>query len=424
MLMLSDCFANVLERKHAEEALQETQRQLRISQKHEALGRLAGGIAHDFNNILGSIIGYADLSRVYLQKTDPVYEFQNKIALAGNQAKELVRQILLVARQQEREKVPIAAHLLVNDVIQLVRNATPKTIDVQAEVESKSPLVLVDPTQIHQVLLNLCTNANHAMREAGGTLRISVNDLLLDDRAIGPFSEVQPGHYVRIEVADTGHGMDSGTLEKIFDPYFTTKAPGEGTGLGLSVVKGIVESHGGVITVKSEPGKGSTFSVYLPRIPVPTVPVDVAVEDHLRGVERILLVEDEPMLLEVAKAILEYLGYTVTSSSQSPEALKLFHARKDEFDLVISDQTMPHITGINLAKAILSIRPDMPIILCSGYSEDIDKTSIAQAGISTFLLKPLSIANLGEAVRSVLDRRDGGRASTDPDGASADAGGD
>jgi CheY-like chemotaxis protein len=201
--------------------------------------------------------------------------------------------------------------------------------------------------------------------------------------------------------------MDEATMEKIFDPYFTTKAPGEGTGLGLAVVQGIVESHEGVIIVKSEVGKGSTFIVYLPHIFAPSDVPTTPIEEHLKGIERILLVDDEPMLLEVGKIILEHLGYSVTTVRQSPEALELFHAKKNEFDMLITDHTMPHITGINLAKAVLSIRPDMPIILCTGYSDQIDRESAMKAGIAELLLKPLSIATLGKAVRSVLERKTG-----------------
>jgi CheY-like chemotaxis protein len=264
---------------------------------------------------------------------------------------------------------------------------------------------MADPAQIHQILMNLCTNAIHAMRNHEGILTIRLCRVELDIQYCSKVLGLKPGEYLKLEVADTGHGISEAILERIFDPYFTTKAPGEGTGLGLAVVKGIVDSHEGAIIATSEEEKGSLFVVYLPRYFEVTPPAQGAGEENIKGTERVLLVDDEPQLTSVGKAMLEHLGYTVTTCNQSPEALKLFRSQPDIYDVVITDQTMPVLTGVHLAAEILAIRPEMPIVLCTGYSDQIDKTTAEKMGIAEFITKPLSMKIIGKLVQNAVKKK-------------------
>jgi PAS domain S-box-containing protein len=384
----------------------ELQKQLRIAQKHEALGTLAGGIAHDFNNILGGIVGYADLARIYVAKNRSVDDFIDQILKASSRAQALVQQILTMARQKEQVKIPVEVHLIVNEVLRLIRSVTPSTIRIEQNIDPKSGTVMADPSQIHQLLVNLCSNANYAMRDRGGVLVITLRNVEVNETEALKNRRLKRGEYVSLVVADTGHGMDAKTMERIFDPYFTTKAPGEGTGIGLSVVKGIVEGYGGAITVESEPGAGTTFEVSLPCVSVPRAEVAEEHGEDLKGNERVLLVDDEAQLVSVEKYMLEHLGYKVTGCTQSTEALQLFCAHPDEFDVVVTDQTMPAVTGIHLAREIHAFRPDMPIVLCTGYSDQVNRENAEQYGITEFLAKPLSLLRIGKAVRRALQKKD------------------
>ncbi len=397
---------DITARKQADEEKKKLEAQLIQAQKLEALGTLAGGIAHDFNNILGAIIGYAELSQLSLSETDELHAYQSQILTAGQRAKELVQQILTVARPHEHVKVPVEVHLIAKEVVRLMSQVVPSTVVIKYSIDSQAGTVLADPAQLHQVLMNLCANAAHAMRQqSNGVLDIQLEPHILDEESPLFLGNLPPGEYVRLQVIDNGHGMDSKTMDRIFDPYFTTKKKGEGTGLGLAVVRGIVTNHGGAIHVKSEIGKGSVFQIYLPRISSPKSSKKEKVEKHLRGDERILLVDDESQLVNIGRSMLQRLGYKVTATNSSAEALEIFLARPHDFDLVLTDQTMPDITGIHLAEEILSVRSDIPIVLNTGFSDQIDPEQAKQIGISEFLEKPFTAAILSAALRRALEKK-------------------
>lgn len=386
---------DITEREQAEEALQQ-------AQKMEAIGTLAGGIAHDFNNILSSVIGYTELSLLDAQEGTPLHNNLREVFNAGIRAKNLVRQILAFSRQAEQELKPVQVKLIVKEALKLLRASLPTTIEIQLNIQSDEA-VLADTTQIHQILMNLCTNAGHAMGEEAGTLKVGLSDVELDTEFATENPEILPGVYQILSVSDTGHGISTNEMEKIFDPFYTTKKPDEGTGMGLSVVHGIVKSHGGAIKVYSEHGKGSTFHVYLPIIESKIEP-KVKVEGALpKGSEHILFVDDEKPLVDIGKIMLEQHGYRVTTRTSSIEALELFRAKPDDFDLVVTDMTMPNMTGKKLASEIVQIRADIPTILYSGYTPKISQESAEALGIRAFINKPILEAELLTKVRKVLD---------------------
>ncbi|MBW2018772.1 MAG: PAS domain S-box protein [Deltaproteobacteria bacterium] len=382
---------------------EQLERQLRQAQKMEAIGTLAGGIAHDFNNILGAVIGCTEMSLFDVPEGTPVHRHLLEVLNAGNRAKDLVNQILAFSRQTEQERKPVKISLIIKETLKLLRASLPTTIKIRQYIETDSDMVLADPTQIHQVLMNLCTNAAHAMREKGGVLQIRLADVELDPEDAARHPDMNPGPYLRLTVSDTGHGINRAVIERIFDPYFTTKGPGEGTGLGLAVVHGIVKSHGGAITVHSEPGEGTAFQVFLPGIESRVTPEIEAYAPLPTGNECVLFVDDEKVLVRIAKEMLERLGYEVIPRTSSIEALESFRERPDHFDLVITDQTMPNMTGTELAKELMRIRPDIPIILCTGFSEVITPEKAMAMGIREFIMKPLMTRDLAESVRRVLD---------------------
>jgi CheY-like chemotaxis protein len=333
------------------------------------------------------------------------HEIQSDLAQifnAGNRAKDLVQQILTFSRKTDQESKPVQVDLIVMEALKLLRASIPTTIDIQQRVESKS-LVMGDPTQIHQVLMNLCTNAAHAMQEADSTLSVDLSDAEIDPLFARKHPGMEPGPHLKLTVGDTGCGIPEDVLHRVFDPFFTTKTKGEGTGMGLSVVHGIVTSHKGAITVTSEPDKGSTFTLFFPVIK-PLQPLGERAESPvLKGSERVLFVDDEAPIVELGERVLKSLGYTVIACSNSPEALE--HIRNDPgaVDLVVTDMTMPHMTGDVLAREMLRIRPDLPIILCTGFSSKIDERKATEMGIRAFVSKPILRAELASAIRTLLD---------------------
>ncbi|MBU4054644.1 MAG: response regulator, partial [Proteobacteria bacterium] len=364
-----------------------------------------GGIAHDFNNILGAIIGYSELLEFFRKMDEEEIESHlSKILEAAYRAKDLVKRILMFSRQSEPEQKPLLIVPVVMETLKLLRASLPSTIEISKQVETIKEAIYGDATQIHQILMNLCTNAGHAMREKGGVLDVEVAREEIGDHQTDLLVNLAPGPYIKILVRDTGHGMPPEILDRIFEPYFTTKLKGEGTGLGLSVVHGIVRSHNGDITVKSEPGKGTVFTVYFPVIQNFRANIKRTVPKIIPGgTERILFVDDEKTLVKLGSEMFKYLGYQVTATTSSLEALNLFHANPHDFDLVITDQTMPTLPGVELAKAILLIRPEMPIILCTGFSEAITEENAKSLGIKAFVMKPLVLHEIAGTVRSVLD---------------------
>ena len=378
------------------------QAQLQQAQKMEAIGTLAGGIAHDFNNILSAVIGYTEIALADVPEDSSQHGNLQEVLKAGSRARDLVKQILTFSRQTEQELKPVQINQIVRETLKLLRASLPTTVKISQGIQSDSA-VLADPTQIHQVIMNLCTNAAHALRANGGQLEIDLSDVVPGANFIEQHPYLSPGVFIKLRVRDTGHGMNKAILDRIFDPFFTTKERGEGTGMGLAVVLGIIKSHYGTITVDSEVGKGSVFDVYLPVI-MREVDRDVRTKAPIpTGTERILFIDDEKALVDLGQQILERLGYTVTMRTSSVEALELFMEQPEKFDLVITDMTMPNMTGDDLAAKLMNIRADIPVILCTGYSERISRERAHSLGIKEFILKPIVIRELAQIVRGVLD---------------------
>jgi two-component system cell cycle sensor histidine kinase/response regulator CckA len=393
---------DITDRKRAEAEGERLLEQLRQAYKMEAIGTLAGGIAHDFNNILASVIGYAELALDDAAKGTLQHENLQGVLVAGNRAKDLVKQILTFSRQVDLEQKPVQVKFVVKEALKLLRASIPSTVEIKQNIQSDA-LILGDSTQIHQVLMNLCTNAAHAMEDKGGLLTVNLADVELDSEFLSNYPDLKPGQYINLTVTDTGHGIPPAVLEKIFDPFFTTKEKEEGTGMGLSVVHGIVLSHGGTIYAYSEPGIGSTFKVFLPAIERHLEPEDRIEKPIPIGTERILFIDDEPTIVNMGKQILNSLGYDVATRTSSIEALELFKAQEGRFDLVITDMTMPKMTGEVLAKELMSIRPDIPVILCTGFSARMDEKKAMDIGIRAFISKPILKREIAETIRAVLD---------------------
>ena len=381
--------------------------QLRQTQKMEAIGTLAGGIAHDFNNLLGAIIGYTELVQMDLNEDSPAGQQLNQVLKAAGRAKNLVGQILTYSRKTERELRPVKITPILKETLQFLRASIPTTIAIRTEFKSENDVVSADPTQINQILMNLGTNAAHAMEEYGGTFRVALENVWLDREDIPAGSNLHPGYHVRLTVSDDGQGMDKETQSRIFEPYFTTKEPGEGTGLGLSVVHGIVVSIGGDIRLYSEPGLGTTFHIYLPvtSSDIEKIPEWEPVQIQT-GRESIMFVDDETVLSDLGKKMLEHLGYRVTNYLSGSEALTAFQNNPAAVDLVITDQTMPQMTGLEMAREMVRIRPDIPIILCTGFSRQVSQEKLDEIGIKGFLYKPVVMKDLAAAIRSALDSND------------------
>lgn len=398
-------FHDLTERKHAKEEKTKLEERLQQSEKMEAIGTLAGGVAHDFNNILTAIFGYAELAKADAKDYENLQKDLDEVLHGAERAKELVKQILTFSRSGDRELKPLKMQLIIAEALKLLRSSLPTTIAIKADINQDCPTVIADQTQLHQVVMNVCTNAYHAMREKGGELGISLQSIELTHEDIVNKIPLPPGSYIKLSISDTGTGMTSDVLDRIFEPYYTSKAKGEGTGLGLAVVHGIVSSYHGDINVYSEPGKGTTFNIYIPTaatateiisqqkisLPIPT------------GNERILFVDDDETIARMNKKMLEKLGYKLTVLTSSLETLALFQENPNNFDLLITDMTMPIMTGAELAKRILTIRPDMPIILCTGYSDLINEEKAKAIGVRDYVMKPVIVKDLANAVRKALD---------------------
>jgi signal transduction histidine kinase/ActR/RegA family two-component response regulator len=379
------------------------QQQLIQSQKMEAIGTLAGGIAHDFNNILSAILGYAELALYEMPEGSPGRQDVAEVIKAGNRAKDLVKQILTFSRKTEQEFKPIDIAPLLKEALKFLRASLPSTIEIHTRISAEKTSVLCTPTMIQQVLMNLCTNAAQAMKDAAGVLDVGLTNIEVDAAQIKRHPGLRAGPHVCLTVGDTGPGIEPDVLTRIFDPYFTTKAKGEGTGLGLSVVHGIIQALKGVVEVDSRPGSGTTFHILLPYVVSGDEPKVICPKPLSTGNERILLTDDEDVLAAMAKQMLEHLGYRVTVRTDSRAALEAFRSHPRDFDLVITDKTMPGMTGFELAERISAIRPKIPVILCSGDSDDLEVKRAAALGISRLVMKPLGMDELAEAVRSALD---------------------
>jgi nitrogen-specific signal transduction histidine kinase/ActR/RegA family two-component response regulator len=391
-------------RKRFEKEQQELHSRLAQAQKMEAIGTLAGGIAHDFNNILSAIMGYTQLASLIIPEDSEARPRLDQVLKASRRAKDLVTQILSFGRQTEQERQSVQIGLIVKEAVKLFRSTLPATIEIKENIESQG-MVEGDPSQIHQIVMNLCTNAYHAMREKGGVLSIFLEEVDLDTPFQLNGQDLQPGGYLKLTVSDTGHGIPREIRRRIFEPYFTTKEKGDGTGLGLTMVHGVVKNHCGALTLESELGKGTTFYIYLPRMKAPRKVKKTDTDESLvTGHERILFVDDEPQMTEMGEEMLKYLGYEITSQNSSTEALELFRANPDNFDMVITDMTMPKMTGEDLAREMMKIRPDIPIILCTGYSEKMNEEKASAMGISKLIMKPFTVEDLAKIIRKVMDR--------------------
>ena len=389
----------------------ELQDQLQTAQKMEAIATLAGGIAHDFNNILAAILNNTELVLDDLPQDDKLREHLDVVYQAGGRGKDLVKQILTIGRQNIQKREPVIIEFIATECIHLLRATLPSTIEIRTGISPGLGLVAADPGQIHQVILNICTNAADAMEEQGyGVLEITLKEATVSSRNRELLTTLKPGSYLKLSIRDTGHGMEREVLERVFDPFFTTKGQGKGTGLGLSVAHSIIKNHGGLLNVESVPGQGSEFHVYLPKV--------YCVSEHKernntlvssKGHEKILFVDDEPDLVFAGKKILEKLGYEVVADTDSRAALQLFMTQPDSFDLVITDQTMPHMTGEMLAREVLKIRADVPIILCSGNGlSDSSGFSVAKAraiGIREFMQKPYERSEMSQLIRQLLENQ-------------------
>ncbi|WP_300459877.1 PAS domain-containing sensor histidine kinase [Desulfobacula sp.] len=392
---------DITEKKQKEEDQKALKEKIYRSHKMESIGTLAGGIAHDFNNILYPIIGFAEMSIQDLPENHPIKENLKVILQGAKRARDLVKQILLFSRQKELEHKPMQIQSEIEDTLKLLRAVIPANIEIQKDLNEASDFILGDPTEIHEIIMNLCTNAYHAMEETGGTLKVSLNKVKPD-----PKLELPPGEYCCLGVSDTGTGISPEIRDNIFEPYFTTKDLGKGSGLGLAVVYGIVKNNKGAITVESNPGKGTIFYVYLPLTSQAMEPGGMPGLDKrgIGGDERILFVDDEEPIVKLGVRILEKFGYTVTGKTSVIEALELFGSEPDKFDLVITDMAMPSMTGTEFAKKLIKIRPNIPIIICTGFSENLDHELAKTLGIMGYLHKPILINDFSSKVRKVLDQ--------------------
>lgn len=396
--------SEIQSREVAEAERKDMQNQLFQAQKIESIGTLAGGIAHDFNNILSAIIGYTELSLDYVVKGSKLEENLQEVYKAGQRAKDLVKQILTIARKSDEEIKPIPVKPIIKEALNFLRSSIPTTIEIQQNITSES-LIMGNPTQLHQIIMNLCTNAAHAMEESGGLLRVDLEDVRFEKHETIQGQQIKPGDYIKLRISDTGTGISPDVIGAIFDPYYTNKGPGEGTGLGLglALVHGIVEKYDGIIKVSSELGQGSVFSIYLPTTKVNQTNPPYTKEDLPIGSERILFIDDEAAIANIGSQHLEKLGYSVTIMTSSKKALNLFQSNAYAFDLVFTDMTMPGLTGDKLAVELMKIRQDTPVIVCTGYSKRISAQTAAKIGIKALVFKPLDRAELAKTVRKVLD---------------------
>ena len=394
---------DISERKKMEQEKHHLESQLLHAQKMEAMGTLAGGIAHDFNNILGAILGYAELAITQIAPNHKVRSYLEEVLTASLRAKELVKQILTFSRRSSSQREAVDLTMIVKEALKMLRATLPATIEIRSAFEVEAAVVFADATQLHQVVMNLCANAEYAMRQDGGILEVQLTAVELTHISVVEFPSLKPGTYLQLRIRDTGQGIPAKVLERIFEPFFTTKGKGEGTGLGLAVVHGVIVGHGGHIAVSSTKGQGTTFTILLPRLDVvlPAQPEQEA--GWPKGSGRVLFVDDEEMLARWGEQLLTQLGYTVVAKTNPHEAMALFRREADQFDLIVTDQTMPAMSGEAFARALLAIREDIPIILCTGFSHNITAEKAAHLGFRAFLMKPVNAAALAHTIKKVFE---------------------
>jgi PAS domain S-box-containing protein len=394
---------DIRERKRTEVERQKLEEQLRHAQKMEAIGSLAGGIAHDFNNILGIIMGYAELTRDDVPEDSQMRYNLNQVLAAANRAKDMVKQVLAFSRKDEQERKPLYLHEMIDGALQELRAVLPAAIEIRSHIREKSKPILANSSQIRQVIMNILDNAAHAMREKGGILEISLKEITLGPNTGNPVA-LKPGRYQQMTFTDTGSGMSPEVKGRIFEPYFTTRKHGEGTGMGLAVVHGIVKNHRGKIMVDSQLKKGTSVHVFLPVTEERMVSAEELIVEIPGGNECILFVDDEQILADMGKQMLEKLGYKVVSCTDAIEVLESFCREPDRFDLVVTDQNMPQMTGLQMTRELKRIRPDLPVILVTGFSETVRQENFKSQGIGDFVMKPIIIKDIARVIRSVLDK--------------------
>lgn len=405
---------DITEEKEKEKQKQRMEAHFYQAQRMEALGTLAGGIAHDFNNILSAIIGYTELTQLSCPDDSKVQSYLSNLHEASKRAKNLVQQILSFSRQGNSEKHPIDISGIINEALRMIRVSVPTTIEISQNIPANQGAVYANETQIHQIIMNLCANSCHAMEETGGCLEIDLIPAIISNQDFSNYPGLNPGRYLKLMVSDTGHGISPDLMQKIFDPYFTTKQAGKGSGLGLSTVHGIVKDHGGMIKVYSELGKGTTFHIFLPLAEVEEQRSVKSEGDFPRGNETILYVDDEKLLIDIGKELLEGLGYTVEAKASSIDAYEAFRAHPGKYDLVVTDMTMPKLTGEMLAIKIHKVDPAVPVILCTGYSTRLNAEKLKSIDVKQILMKPITLAVLATAVRTALDDKKMNKKPVDP----------
>jgi signal transduction histidine kinase/ActR/RegA family two-component response regulator len=382
----------------------ELEKQLFQLQKMETIGTLAGGIAHDFNNILTPILGYTDMALEELPVESNLRFDIEQINNAAHRGKDLVQQVLTFSREVDFENKPIQLQPIVAEALNLIKASFPPSVEIKQQFDQKIGTVLADPTHIHQIVMNLCTNANHAMMKTGGILEVRLDAVKIDQRSAEKIPNLKKGEYIRLTISDTGHGMDIKTKERIFEPFFTRKEVGSGSGLGLSVVHGIINNYGGAIVVDSASGKGTTFMIYLPKYGDDLLESDKSDKKPLKGDEHILFVDDEPEITFMGKKMLENLGYKVSITSNSISALEEFKKDPDKYSLLVTDQSMPNISGTELAIMMKKIRPGLRVIIITGYADNLSEEVLSQSGISEVILKPMILDDFSKIIRRVLDK--------------------
>ncbi|GAB6147378.1 ATP-binding response regulator [Desulfocicer niacini] len=388
---------DITERKHFEE-------QRRQAHKMESIGTLAGGIAHDFNNIMGIILGNTELALEDVPKLHPAHSSLEGIRKASLRAANIVRQLLSFTRITDQNLQSIEIVAVIKDALKFLRSTIPTTIDIVQDICVTDETILADPTQINQIMMNLCINASHAMEQTGGKLTIAVENVLLDNSSAKDYPDLKIGTYVKLMVSDTGPGIDPKIMDRIFDPYFTTKGIGKGSGMGLAVVHGIVKNHRGTIAVDSTLGKGTKFSILFPLSQGKAAVEAKTIQEIPRGNETILFVDDEISIANMVQRMFERLGYKVQTATTPQDALDRFSLNPNHFDLIITDMTMPQMTGINLSEKLMDIRPDIPIIICTGHSALVDEEKAKEFGLAAYVMKPIEIREIAQTIRNVLDR--------------------
>jgi len=396
---------DITEDKRAGKEKIQLETQLKQAQKMESIGTLAGGIAHDFNNIMAIILGNTELALDDVPKWNSAHSSLEEIKKASLRAKNIVKQLLSFSRKTDQKLQPIQITSVIKDALKFLRSTIPTTINIHRDIQTTEETILADPTQINQIIMNLCINASQAMEQTGGDLNVTVAKVILDNNSAKDYPDLKSGDHVKIMISDTGPGIDPEIIGQIFDPYFTTKEVSKGSGMGLSIVHGIVKSHSGTIAVDSSQGKGTKFIIFFPLATEKPMVEAQTIHDIPRGNETILFVDDELSITKMVQRMFERLGYKVETTTTPRDALERFSLNPDNFDLVITDMTMPQMTGVKLAKKLMDIREDIPIIVCAGHSTLVNEEKAKELSLAAYIMKPIDMQETAQTIRKVLDKK-------------------